>query len=293
MGRHRLGRGSPQRATRHPGDGLPPFSYEPSISTPTLLLGLDSVGVAESIAGYTGVIACREIMSRRLLAPRAAKGLWASNIGLVLLCLATAGCQGFSSGGGAGNGQLAVNPTSESLGSVQVGNSATVSGTLNASGATVTVAAASTNNSQFTIGGLPLPTVIPAGQSAPFTVTFSPQVAGAISAIVTFTSDAQPSATTAAATGTGTPAPTHTVSLSWTGSASPNISGYNIYRANYSSSCGTYSKINGPALDTATTYSDSSVVDGTNYCYATTAVNSSDEESAYSNIVSDVQIPAP
>src|SRR5216684_9266243 len=132
MGRHRLGRGSPQRATRHPGDGLPPFSYEPSISTPTLLLGLDSVGVAESIAGYTGVIACREIMSRRLLAPRAAKGLWASNIGLVLLCLATAGCQGFSSGGGAGNGQLAVNPTSESLGSVQVGNSATVSGTLNA-----------------------------------------------------------------------------------------------------------------------------------------------------------------
>src|SRR5260370_19025338 len=87
MGRHRLGRGSPQRATRHPGDGLPPFSYEPSISTPTLLLGLDSVGVAESIAGYTGVIACREIMSRRLLAPRAAKGLWASNIGLVLLSL--------------------------------------------------------------------------------------------------------------------------------------------------------------------------------------------------------------
>jgi hypothetical protein len=36
---------------------------------------------------------------------------------------------------------------------------------------------------------------------------------------------------------------------------------------------------------------DTSVADGTNYCYATTAVNSSDEESGYSNIVSNVQVP--
>jgi fibronectin type 3 domain-containing protein len=89
----------------------------------------------------------------------------------------------------------------------------------------------------------------------------------------------------------GTPAPTHTVNLSWSASTSPNISGYNVYRAIYSGSCGAYSKINGSALDTVTTYSDSSVSDGTNYCYATTAVNSSHEESGYSNIVSDVQIP--
>jgi len=48
-----------------------------------------------------------------------------------------------------------------------------------------------------------------------------------------------------------------------------------------------------PGLNTGTLYTDSTVVDGTSYCYATTAVNSTNEESGYSNIVSNVQIPAP
>ena len=55
---------------------------------------------------------------------------------------------------------------------------------------------------------------------------------------------------------------------------------------------GMHRKINS-ALDTSTLYTDSVVVDGTSYCYATTAVNSSNEESGYSNIASNVQIPAP
>ncbi len=57
-------------------------------------------------------------------------------------------------------------------------------------------------------------------------------------------------------------------------------------------SCGSYAKINS-LLDTSTLYTDSSVVDGTSYCYATTAVNTSNEESGYSNIVSNLQIPPP
>jgi fibronectin type 3 domain-containing protein len=93
-------------------------------------------------------------------------------------------------------------------------------------------------------------------------------------------------------TGTGTAAPTYSVNLSWDASTSPNISGYNLYRAVYTTSCGTFSKINS-ALITTLSYTDTVVVDGTNYCYATTAVNSSNDESEYSNIVSDVQIPAP
>ncbi|MGA8377450.1 MAG: choice-of-anchor D domain-containing protein [Candidatus Sulfotelmatobacter sp.] len=188
---------------------------------------------------------------------------------------------------------LTATPATLGIGSVFVGSTETSSGSLNASGANVTITAATTNNSRFTISGLSLPAVIPAGQSAPFTVSFSPQVTGADSATLTFTSDAQPSTTTEATTGTGTAAPTHTVNLSWSASTSPNISGYNIYRAVYMTSCGSYSKINGSTLDTVTTYSDPSVTDGTNYCYATTAVNSTNEESGYSNIVSDVQIPAP
>src|ERR1035438_7223140 len=134
------------------------------------------------------------------------------------------------------------------------------------------------NNSQFTVGGLALPISIPAGQSTAFTVALSPLVAGAASGVLTFTSSAQLLAVTEAVTGTRPPAPTHSANF--------------IYRAVYLSSCGSYSKINGSALDTVTTYSDLQSRMATNYCYATTAVNSSNEESGYSNIVSDVQIPA-
>ena len=189
--------------------------------------------------------------------------------------------------------QLTATPATLSAGSVFVGTSGAVSGNLNASGANVTVTAADTNNSRFTIGGLSPPVIIPAGQSAPFTVTFSPQIGGADSAALTFCSDAQPSTTTGTVIGTGASAPTHTVSLLWNASTSPNISGYNIYRAVYANSCGSYSKINGAILDVATEYTDYSVTNGANYCYATTAVNSSNEESGYSNIVSDIQIPPP
>jgi hypothetical protein len=46
-------------------------------------------------------------------------------------------------------------------------------------------------------------------------------------------------------------------------------------------------------LNPSTVYTDSNVTDGNAYCYAATAVNTSSEESGYSNIVSDVQIPPP
>jgi hypothetical protein len=195
--------------------------------------------------------------------------------------------------GSATAGQLTATPATIAVGSVVAGTSGTATGSLNASGANVTVTAASTSNSRFAISGVSLPVTILAGQSTPFTVTFSPMVAGGDSATLTFTSNAQPTTTTDTATGTGTAAPVHSVSLSWNASTSSNISGYNIYRAVYITSCGAYSKLNGTTLDTLTTYTDSTVTDGTNYCYATTAVNSSNEESGYSNIVSDLQIPPP
>jgi Abnormal spindle-like microcephaly-assoc'd, ASPM-SPD-2-Hydin len=156
----------------------------------------------------------------------------------------------------------------------------------------VTITAANSSNSQFSVSGLSLPITIDAGKSVPFTVTFSPSAAGAANATLTFTSNAQPSSTAETLTGTGTAAPVYTVSLSWNASSSQNISGYNIYRATYSSSCGSFSKVNS-TLNTGTLYTDSAVTDGTSYCYATTAVNTSNEESGYSNIVSPIQIPAP
>jgi hypothetical protein len=192
--------------------------------------------------------------------------------------------------GTAAAGQLTVTPTTLGLGRVVVGTSGTASGSLTASGANVTVTAVSSNSSAFIIGGLSLPVTIPAGQSASFMVTFSPQVSGGASAALTFSSNAQPASTTETLTGTGTPAPTHTVNLSWNANTSSNISGYNIYRAVYTNSCGSFSKINS-VLNTSTLYTDSAVVGGTSYCYATTAVNSSNVESGYSNIATNVQIP--
>jgi fibronectin type 3 domain-containing protein len=108
---------------------------------------------------------------------------------------------------------------------------------------------------------------------------------------LTITSNAQSSITTEALTGTGTPAPTHLVNLSWTASTSTDVASYNVYRALYSNSaCGAFSKIN-PVPNTTTLYTDSTVANSTAYCYATTAVDASNEESSYSNIVSNVMIP--
>jgi len=187
-------------------------------------------------------------------------------------------------------GQLAVTPATLALGNVVDGSSGTASGTLTASGGSVTVSAARSNNSVFSVGGLSLPATITAGNSAPFSVTFSPQIPGAVSATLSFTSNGQPSTTIEILTGTGTPAPTHSVALSWNASTSSNVVGYNLYRAVQSGSCGVFSKIN-TVLNTGTLYTDSAVANGATYCYAATSVDSSNSESSYSNIASNVQIP--
>lgn len=90
---------------------------------------------------------------------------------------------------------------------------------------------------------------------------------------------------------TGGGASTHTVDLSWSASTSADVAGYNIYRAMYSTSCGPFTKVNA-TLIASTLYTDSQVTNGSSYCYATTAVDTSNQESAYSNIAVDIQIPA-
>jgi hypothetical protein len=189
-------------------------------------------------------------------------------------------------------GQLAVSPTPLPIGSVVVGTNGTGSGSLTASGSNVTVTAVSSSNAAFSVSGLTLPVTITAGHSAPFTVTFTPQAAGAANATITFTSNAQPTTTQQSVTATGTAAPVHTVSLMWNPSSSNDVSGYNIYRADYSSGCGAFARIN-PSLNATTAYTDPSVTDGSAYCYAATTVDTSNAESTYSNIVTNVQIPAP
>ena len=75
--------------------------------------------------------------------------------------------------------------------------------------------------------------------------------------------------------------PANAVDLNWSPSSSPDITGYNVYRSTISG--GPYSKINTGGLVASTTYSDTTVALGTTYYYVTTSVNSSNQESGYSN----------
>jgi hypothetical protein len=186
-------------------------------------------------------------------------------------------------------GTLAVTPTSMDFGNVVVGTNSQLTGTLTASGESVTVSSDIFNGSAYALSGISFPVTIPAGQHVQFTITFTPAGTGTASGSVSFASNASNSPTVETFTGVGTPPPQHSVNLSWTASTSPNISGYNIYRGTKSG--GPYSKINA-VLNASTVYTDTTVADGQTYYYVTTAVNSSNEESAYSNQATAV-IPPP
>jgi hypothetical protein len=181
------------------------------------------------------------------------------------------------SGTGIASGRLAVSPTSLSFGSVAVGSSASLTGSLNASGASVTVASASLSNGEFVVSGISLPVTLTAGQSTPFTVTFTPQASGAASASLSFSSNAANSPAVQSMTGTGAAPAQHAVDLTW--HSSNNAVGYNVYRGTKSG--GPYSMIN-PSLDSTTAYTDTAVGAGQTYYYVATTVDGNSNESGYS-----------
>jgi hypothetical protein len=184
------------------------------------------------------------------------------------------------------SGQLAVSPTTLSFGNVTVGQTKNLTATLTASGSSITVSDAGMTTSEFKVSGLSLPLTLAAGQSASFTVSFTPQSSGVASASGSFTSNASNSSTVQALTGNGAAAAQHSVALSWTASTS-SVVGYNVYR---STTGGSYSKIT--ALNASASYTDHSVQNGQTYTYVTTAVDGSGKESANSNQVTAV-IPTP
>lgn len=78
---------------------------------------------------------------------------------------------------------------------------------------------------------------------------------------------------------TGSQQAAHSVGLSWNASTS-TVSGYNLYRG--TTNGGPYSKINS-GLITTLSYTDTSVSSGNTYYYVSTAVDSSGNESVYSD----------
>ena len=95
----------------------------------------------------------------------------------------------------------------------------------------------------------------------------------------------------AALTGTCVTGPNvHSVTLTWVASSSSNVTGYNIYRV--TTSGGPYNtKLNSSPVS-ATSYLDGVVQTGQTYYYVVTAVDSSGNESAFSNQAQGV-IPSP
>lgn len=191
------------------------------------------------------------------------------------------------SGEGSASGQLSLNPNSLNFGQVVVGNNSALQASLKATGTSVTVSAPISSSSEYAVSGVTFPVTIQAGNSATFTVTFTPQSTGQANATITFNSNASDSPTVLSLTGDGTAPTQHSVALNWNASSSQNVVGYNVYRG--AQSGGPYSKING-SLDSDTTYTDASVTNGDTYYYVTTAVDSGNQESTYSN-EAEAQIP--
>ncbi len=117
------------------------------------------------------------------------------------------------SGTGTANGQLVINPSSQSFGTVTIGSQSSQVVTLtNNTTSTVNISQASVSGSGFQLSGITTPLALNAGQNTTFTVTFAPQSAGSATGSVTITSDA--------------PNPSLTITLSGMG-ATPGVLGAN------------------------------------------------------------------
>ena len=179
--------------------------------------------------------------------------------------------------------ELTLAPSSLNFGNVGAGTTSTLSVGLKASGSNVTVSSISSSNSQFEVTGAALPLTVPAGQEKLINVTFKPSGSGAKTGTLSIASNAVDSKASEALAGAGTAL---YVDLSWKPSTS-SVKGYNIYRSK--SATGSFTKINS-SVDADTSYEDSTIAGGNTYYYATTAVNASGKESAYSNRV-EVVVP--
>jgi fibronectin type 3 domain-containing protein len=119
------------------------------------------------------------------------------------------------------------------------------------------------------------------GQTATLYIQFDPTSAGAATGTVTLTSNASPSTATIGLSGTGQTV-SYRVDLTWnapTDSTDP-VAGYNIYRATGTNS--SYQLMNS-SVDSTTTYTDTTVQNGTSYTYYVESVDASGNQSSPSN----------
>lgn len=175
---------------------------------------------------------------------------------------------------------ISLSTNSVSFGSVTTGNSLTHGVTVtNTGNANVNISQINVSGGGFSLSGVAVPVTLTPSQSLSFNVIFNPTSAGNATGSVTVTSNASGSPATVALSGTGVAPATHSVTLDWNASTS-SVSGYNVYRSTTNGSG--YKKVNG-GLVGSTSYTDTTVQNGTTYYYVTTAVDGSGNESSYSN----------
>jgi hypothetical protein len=181
-----------------------------------------------------------------------------------------------------------ASPSTVPFGPVAIGANSTVPVVLtNDRSWELTLRAARTTGSGFSVSGASFPLTLNAGQSLTLNVSFAPQSAGTVGGSL-FVSDV---GLTVPLTGTGTAgtgtAPVYTVNLNWTATTTTGVTNYNVYRANFTSGACSAFPIGSPYGSTASTvmtFTDPTVTNGNTYCYATTAVDPSGE-SGVSNVV--------
>lgn len=191
-------------------------------------------------------------------------------------------------GSGAGSGSLSATPATLSFGTVTVGSTKRLTGTLKANGAALKVTSGTTSSAEFTLSGVSFPLNLANGQTATYSVTFRPGASGAATANLTFRTATGASASEAL-TGSGAAAGSHSVALTWNASSSGAVIGYNIYRGTVAG--GPYSKIN-TSIESSTAFSDTAVSGGKTYYYVVTSVDGGGNESGYSSQVKAI-IPSP
>ena len=180
-------------------------------------------------------------------------------------------------------GQLTASTSTLSFGTVNVGSSSVLGVTFTNSGASnITISNVSFSGAGFNVSGVSTGSILTPGQTALLNVTFAPAATGSVTGSVTVTSNASNSPAAIAVSGTGATPVSHSVVLTWTPSTSTVI-GYNTYSSTVSGS--SFVKLNSTPMATSS-YTDTTVQSGKTYYYVVTAVDSSNNESSYSNQVS-------
>jgi hypothetical protein len=180
---------------------------------------------------------------------------------------------------------LGISPTTGlSFGNVTTGTSSpsqnvTITNTGNSN---VTISQINLSGAGYSMTGGSAPVTLSPSQNITLVVQFSPTTTGSVSGNISVVSNATGSPATIALSGTGVAPVQHSVSLTWNASTS-TVSGYNVYRTTVSGSG--YTKVNS-SMVTGLTYTDLAVQNATTYYYVTTAVDSTGNESAFSNEVS-------